>query len=257
METKPLTKFIAELIGTFCLVLFGCGAAVIAGANVEGIAPSGVGLLGISLAFGVSVVVMAYAIGPISGCHINPAISISMFAAGKLSFKECVGYVISQCIGAIIASGVLYLLASGKQGFTMGEYALGANGWGDSYLGKYSTQAAFIAEAVFTFIFLIVIYGTTAKRANPAMAGLAIGLSLTLIHLVVIPITGTSVNPARSLGPALFAGGKALSQLWLFIVAPILGGLVAAGFWKGVMEQKETIISKTVEVHEDISINRI
>ena len=257
METKPLTKYVAELFGTFCLVLFGCGAAVIAGANAEGIPPSGIGLLGISLAFGVSVVVMAYAIGPISGCHINPAISIAMLAAGKLSFKECAGYVIGQCIGAIAASGVLYLLLSGKPGFSMGEYALGANGWGDGYLGKYSMQSAFIAETVFTFIFLVVIFGTTAKRANPAMAGLAIGLSLTLIHLVVIPITGTSVNPARSLGPALFAGGAALSQLWLFIVAPILGGLLAAGFWKTVMEQKETITKKTVEVHEDISINRL
>ncbi len=257
METKPITKYLAELIGTFCLVLFGCGAAVIASANINGISPSGIGLLGISLAFGVSVVVMAYAIGPISGCHINPAISISMMAAGKLSFKDCAGYVISQCLGAVMASGVLYLLASGKQGFTMGEYALGANGWGNGYLGRYSTQAAFIAETVFTFIFLVIIFGTTAKRANPAMAGLAIGLSLTLIHLVTIPITGTSVNPARSLGPAIFAGGKALSQLWLFVVAPILGGLLAAGFWKTVMEQKETIISKTVEVHDDISINRI
>src|SRR5476651_1994850 len=155
METKPITKYVAELIGTFCLVLFGCGAAVIAGANAEGIPPSGIGLLGISLAFGVSVVVMAYTIGPISGCHINPAISISMFAAGKLNFKDCAGYVIFQCIGAIAASGVLYLLVSGKPGFTMGEYALGANGWGESYLGKYSMQAAFIAETVFTFPFLI------------------------------------------------------------------------------------------------------
>ena len=239
METKPFTKYVAEFIGTFCLVLFGCGAAVIAGANAEGIAPSGIGLLGISLAFGVSVVVMAYAIGPISGCHINPAISISMLAAGKLSLKDCIGYVISQCIGAIAASGVLYLILSGKPSFSMEEYALGSNGWGEAYLGKYSMQSAFIAETVFTFLFLIVIYGTTAKRANPAMAGLAIGLSLTLIHLVVIPITGTSVNPARSLGPALLSGGKALSQLWLFIVAPILGGLLAAGFWKGVMEPKE------------------
>ena len=257
METKPVTKYVAEFIGTFCLVLFGCGAAVIAGANADGIAPSGIGLLGISLAFGVSVVVMAYAIGPISGCHINPAISISMLAAGKLSVKDCLGYVVSQCIGAIAASWVLMELLSGKPGFTMGEYALGANGWGETYLGKYSMQSAFIAEAVFTFLFLVVIYGTTAKRANPSMAGLAIGLSLTLIHLVVIPITGTSVNPARSLGPALLSGGKALSQLWLFIVAPILGGLVAAAFWKGIMEQKEKIVSKTVEVHEDISINRV
>ena len=257
METKPFTKYVAELVGTFCLVLFGCGAAVIAGANSTDIPPSGIGLLGIALAFGVSVVVMAYTIGPISGCHINPAISISMLAAGKLSFKDTVGYVISQCIGAVAASAVLYLIASGRPGFAMGEYALGSNGWGADYLGKFSTESAFIAEALFTFLFLVVIYGTTAKRANPAMAGLAIGLSLTLIHLVVIPITGTSVNPARSLGPALFAGGKALDQLWLFIVAPILGGLLAAGFWKVVMEQKETITKKTVEVHEDNSINRI
>ena len=257
MESKPLTKYLAELIGTFCLVLFGCGAAVIAGANSTDIPPSGVGLLGISLAFGLSVVVMAYAIGPISGCHINPAISISMLASGKLSFKDTVGYVIAQCIGAIAASGVLYLLASGRSTFAMGEYALGANGWGADYLGKYSTQSAFIAEALFTFLFLIVIYGTTAKRANPAMAGLAIGLSLTLIHMVVIPITGTSVNPARSLGPALFAGGKALGQVWLFIVAPVVGGLAAAGFWKILSEKDEVITRKTVEVHEDISINRL
>jgi aquaporin Z len=257
METKSSTKYIAELVGTFCLVLFGCGAAVIAGANSTDIPPSGIGLLGISLAFGISVVVMAYTIGPISGCHINPAISISMLAAGKLSVKDTLGYVISQCIGAIAASALLYLIASGRDNFSMGEYALGSNGWGPDYLGKYSTQSAFIAETVFTFIFLVVIYGTTAKRANPAMAGLAIGLALTLINLAAIPISGASVNPARSLGPAVFAGGKALGQLWLFFVAPILGGLLAAGFWKVVMEQKETITKKTVEVHEDISINRI
>jgi aquaporin Z len=258
MESKPFTKYLAELTGTFCLVLFGCGSAVIAGANSTDIPPSGVGLLGISMAFGLSVLVMAYTIGPISGCHINPAISIAMLAAGKLSFKDTVGYVVSQCLGAIAASGTLYVIASGRASFAMGEYGLGANGWGAGYLGKYSTQSAFIAETLFTFLFLVVIFGTTAKRANPAMAGLAIGLSLTLIHLVIIPITGTSVNPARSLGPALFAGGKALGQLWLFIVAPILGGILAAGFWKTFMEQKEDIItSKTVEVHEDISINRL
>jgi aquaporin Z len=238
MEVKPVTKYAAELIGTFCLVLFGCGAAVIAGANSTDIPPSGVGLLGISLAFGISVVVMAYAIGPISGCHINPAISISMLVAGKLSFKDCVGYVISQCVGAIAASGILYLLATGRGTFAMGEYALGSNGWGPDYLGKYSTQSAFIGEAVFTFLFLFVIFATTAKRANPAFAGLAIGLSLVLIHLVLIPVTGTSVNPARSLGPAVFAGGKALGQLWLFIVAPILGGIVAAVFYKALFDEK-------------------
>lgn len=232
METKPVTKYLAELLGTFCLVLFGCGAAVIEGANSTDLPFSGIGILGIALAFGVSVVVMAYTIGPVSGCHINPAISISMLVAGKLSFKDTVGYVISQCVGAIAASGVLYLLATGRASFHMGEYALGANGWGPDYLGKYSGRSAFIGEAVFTFLFLLVIFGTTAKRATTAFAGLAIGLSLTLIHLVLIPVTGTSVNPARSLGPALFAGGKALGQLWLFIVAPIVGGAAAAVVYK-------------------------
>lgn len=257
METKSSSKYIAEFIGTFCLVLFGCGAAVIAGASADGIAPSGIGLLGISLAFGLSVVVMAYAIGPISGCHINPAISISMLVAGQLSAKDTIGYIVSQCLGALAASGILYLIASGKPGFQMGEYALGANGWGADYLGKYSTTAAFVTEAVLTFLFLIVIFGATAKRANPGMAGLAIGLSLVLIHLVAIPITGTSVNPARSLAPALFAGGKALQQVWLFIVAPVVGGVVAAIFWKTVLATDDIITQKTVDVNDDISINRL
>lgn len=215
-------KYFAEALGTFVLVLFGCGAAVIAGG------PAGIGLLGISFAFGLSVVVMAYAIGPVSGCHINPAISIGMLVAGKLSVKDTIGYVISQCIGAVVAAGVLYTLATGSPEFVMGEWALGSNGWGNGYGGSYDMQAAFIAEFVFTFLFLMVVFGTTAKAASPQMAGLAIGLSLVLIHLVVIPITGTSVNPARSLGPALFAGGIALSQLWLFIVAPIAGAVTAA-----------------------------
>jgi aquaporin Z len=219
-------KYLAEGLGTFALVLFGCGAAVIAG--ISGVGPAGIGLLGISLAFGLAVVVMAYTIGPVSGCHINPAISIAMLVAGKLSMKDTVGYVIAQCIGAIAGAGVLYLIASGATGFTMPEWALGSNGWGDGYLGGYDMKAAFLAEFVFTFLFLMVIFGTTAKNASPAMAGLAIGLSLALIHMVVSPITGTSVNPARSLGPALFAGGMALQQLWLFIVAPIAGGLFAA-----------------------------
>lgn len=224
MNTKK--KFFAEGLGTFALVLFGCGAATIASVSQSG--PEGIGLLGISLAFGFSVVVMAYAIGPISGCHINPAISIAMLVAGKLSAKDTVGYVISQCIGAVIAAGVLYLLASGSAGFTMPEWGLGSNGWGEGYLGNYNMTSALIAEFVFTFLFLLVIFGTTAKNASPLMAGLAIGISLALIHMVAIPITGTSVNPARSLGPALFAGGKAMSQLWLFIVTPIAGGICAA-----------------------------
>ncbi len=220
-------KYFAEALGTFALVLFGCGAATIAGVTASG--PVGIGVLGISLAFGLAVVVMAYTIGPISGCHINPAISVGMLVAGKLSFKDTIGYVIFQCVGAIAAAGVLYMLAIESSGFSMGEWALGSNGWGDGYnAGAYSMQGALIAEFIFTFLFLMVIFGTTAKNASPQMAGLAIGLSLALIHMVLIPITGTSVNPARSLGPAVFAGGMALSQLWLFIVAPIAGGVFAA-----------------------------
>ena len=223
---SSMKKYMAEGLGTFALVLFGCGAATIAGVSATG--PSGLGLLGISLAFGLAVVAMAYTIGPVSGCHINPAISVAMTVAGKLSVKDLIGYVIAQCIGAIAGAGVLYLIASGGAGFEMIEWGLGSNGWGEGYLGNYSMQAAFIAELVFTFLFLMVIFGTTAKNASPAMAGLAIGISLALIHFVAIPITGTSVNPARSLGPALFAGGLALQQLWLFIVAPIAGGILAA-----------------------------
>lgn len=225
-----MKKYMAELIGTCCLVLFGCGAAVVAGIAQTG--PAGLGLLGISLAFGVAVVVMAYAIGPISGCHINPAITISMLVAGKINMKDTVGYIIAQVAGATLGAGILYLIQSGMPGFSMGEWALGANGWGDGYLGGYSTSSAFITEAVMTFIFLFVIFAVTSKNGNPNMAGLAIGLSLALIHMVAIPITGTSVNPARSIGPALFAGGAAMSQLWLFIVAPVVGGIAAAIFWK-------------------------
>jgi len=223
---NSMKKYFAEGLGTFALVLFGCGAATVAGVTAGG--PAGIGLLGISLAFGLAVVAMAYTIGPISGCHINPAISVAMLVAGKLSMKDTIGYVIAQCIGAVLAAGLLYMILSGGAGFTMGEWALGSNGFGPGYGGEYDMKTAFIAEAVFTFLFLMVIFGTTAKNASPAMAGLAIGLTLVLIHLVVIPITGTSVNPARSLGPAIFAGGEALNQLWLFIVAPIVGGVIAA-----------------------------
>jgi len=232
-----MRKLLAELIGTFSLVLFGCGAAVISGISVTG--PSGIGLLGISFAFGLAVVVMAYAIGGISGCHINPAITISMLVAGKIKAGEAVQYIIGQLTGAVLASGVLYLIQKGSPGFIMGEWALGSNGWGEGYLGGYNMTSAFITEAVQTFLFLIVIFGTTSKWGNGTMAGLAIGLTLVLIHLVAIPVTGTSVNPARSFGPAVFAQGKALTQLWLFIVAPIVGGIAAALVWKGLFETKE------------------
>lgn len=233
-----MKKLIAEFIGTFCLVLFGCGAAVVSGVADTG--PSGIGLLGISFAFGLAVVAMAYAVGPISVCHINPAISIAMLVAGKLSVKDTVGYVIAQTVGAIAAAGVLFLIVSNKSDYTsLGDWALGSNGWGEGYLGNYNTTAAFVTEAVLTCLFLLVIFATTSKQGNATMAGLAIGITLVLIHLVAIPITGTSVNPARSIGPALLAGGKALSQVWLFVVAPIVGAVAGALIWKFLLETKE------------------
>jgi aquaporin Z len=231
---SPIQKYTAELIGTMVLVLMGCGSAVIAGHTLTG-GLSGNGIVGISLAFGISVLVMVYAIGPISGCHINPAISISMLVAGKLSVKDTAFYVLFQCIGAIVGAGILYSIAMGYPGFNAGN--LGQNGYGiaGSPAG-YDLTSALIAEIVLTFIFLIVIFGSTSDRAPKGFAGISIGLTLVLIHLVAIPIDGTSVNPARSLGPALFAGltqgSVALSQLWLFIVAPIIGGIIAALVWK-------------------------
>lgn len=230
LKSKEMKKNLAELIGTFSLVLFGCGTAVISGNSVVG--PSGAGLLGISIAFGFAVVAMAYAIGGISGCHINPAVTVGVFVAGRMTAKDAAGYIISQLIGAVLAAGVLYLLVSGQSGWVMPEWGLGANGWGEGYLGNFNGTSAFIAEAVFTCLFLFVILAVTSKYGNSTMAGLAIGVTLMLIHLVVIPVTGTSVNPARSFGPALFAGGKALSQLWLFFVAPVLGAILAALIWK-------------------------
>ena len=229
MNVSLTSKFVAELLGTMVLVLMGCGSAVIAASN--GIPDvNGVGLLGIAFAFGLSVLAMVYAIGHISGCHINPAISVAMVVAGRMKAKEAAVYVVAQIIGAIIGAGVLYLIVTNQiAGFEMKPYALGSNGWGVGYLGEFNTLAAFVAEFIFTFIFLLVILGSTStKNINGGFAGLAIGLSLTSIHIVGIKITGVSVNPARSIGPAIFAGGAAISQLWLFIVAPILGGVVAA-----------------------------
>jgi aquaporin Z len=225
-----MKKYAAEFIGTFSLVLFGCGSAVIAGNMAVG--PAGIGLLGISIAFGFAVVAMAYAIGGISGCHINPAVTIGVLAAGKMEVKDAIGYIVSQCLGAILGAAVLYLIVMGRPGYVMPEWGLGANGWGEGYLGGYNILSAFVIETVMTFLFIFVILATTSKFGNGAMAGLAIGVTLMLIHLVTIPVTGTSVNPARSLGPAIFSGGKALSQLWLFFVAPIIGAIIAALVWK-------------------------
>ncbi len=230
-EIKPIKKYLAEMVGTLVLVLMGCGSAVIAGKNFS-VGLNADGTVGIALAFGLAVLVMVYAIGGISGCHINPAISISMLAAGKISVRDTVGYVAFQCIGAVIGAVLLYLIATGNPSYSLALNGLGQNGYGSASPAGFDLASAFIAEVVLTFIFLLVIFGATSEKAPKGFAGIAIGLSLTLIHLVGIPITGTSVNPARSLGPALIVGGTALSQLWLFWVAPIIGGLIAAVVWK-------------------------
>ncbi len=227
---SSVKKYIAELIGTFALVLFGCGTAVIAGDKV--------GFAGIALAFGFAVLIMAYAIGGISGCHVNPAVTISMLVARKISVKDTILYVIMQCIGAVIGAAVILAIASGKLEYSLAGKGLGQNGYGEFSPGGYSLGACFIAELVLTFLFLMVIFGSTSKYAPQGFAGIPIGIALTTIHLIGIPITGTSVNPARSFGPALFVGGGALSQLWLFIVAPILGGIIAAIIWKFLFEKE-------------------
>jgi aquaporin Z len=231
MEARNLNKYAAELIGTFALVFIGCGSAVIAGGHI--------GFLGIAFAFGLTVLAMVYAIGNISGCHINPAITIAMFAAGKINAKDGLAYIISQCIGALLGAGVLYLIASGLPEYSLAKFGLGQNGFGSHSPMGYSLMSCFIAEVVLTTLFLLVIFGSTSKNAPSGFAGIPIGLSLVLIHLVGIPITGTSVNPARSLGPAVFAGGEALSQLWLFWVAPILGGLISVVIWKYMLNKRE------------------
>ncbi len=221
-----MNKALAEFIGAFTLVFLGCGAAVIAGAGV-------VGVLGIAFAFGLALIAMAYGIGPVSGCHINPAVSLGAFIAGRLSSGDFIQYVIAQCLGAIAGAAVLYMIASGKlAGFDVAKQGLGQNGWGPTYLGGYGMGAAFLFEVVATFLFVTVILGSTGAGAPTANAGLAIGLALVAIHIVGIQITGTSVNPARSLGPALFAGGSALGQLWLFIVAPLIGAAAAGIVFK-------------------------
>jgi aquaporin Z len=226
---KSMQKYTAELIGTLALVFFGCGSAVIAGDKI--------GFLGISIAFGLTVLVMVYAIGNISGCHINPAITVSMLTAGKIKPKEAAGYISAQCIGAVLASALLWSIALGKADYSIAVNGLGQNGYGPHSPMGYSLGACFIAEVALTALFLFVIFGATSKNAPQGFAGIPIGLALVLIHLVGIPITGTSVNPARSLGPALFVGGDAITQLWLFIVAPILGGVIAALLWKGIFEK--------------------
>lgn len=227
-----MNKLLAEFIGTFTLVLIGCGSAVIAGGDI--------GLVGISMAFGLALVGMAYGIGPVSGCHINPAVSLGAVAAGRMQIGEAIGYIVAQVAGAIVAALILMLIASGKADYSVAQNGLGQNGWGPGYLGEYSMTSAFVFELVATFLFVVVILGATGAGAPSAVAGLAIGLALVAIHLVGINISGVSVNPARSIGPALFAGGGALAQLWLFLLAPTIGGVLAGVvFRSGLLDAEE------------------
>jgi aquaporin Z len=219
---KLSNRLTAEFVGTFWLVLGGCGSAVIAGA-FPGV---GIGLLGVSLAFGLTVMTMAFAIGHVSGCHLNPAVSLGLVVGGRFKAGELIPYWVAQVLGAILAAAVLYFIASGQPGFDVAR-GFGANGYGDHSIGGYSLGAGLVTEVVMTFMFLIVILGATDKRAPQGFAPIAIGLGLTLIHLISIPVTQTSVNPARSTGPALFVGGWALGQLWMFWVAPLIGAALA------------------------------
>lgn len=222
-----MNKYSAEFVGTFWLVLGGCGSAVLAAA-FPGV---GIGLLGVSLAFGLTVLTMAYAIGHISGCHLNPAVSIGLWAGGRFPAKDLVPYIVAQVLGGLAAGGVLYLIASGQAGFDVSA-GFASNGYGAHSPGGYSLQAALVCEVVMTMMFLLIILGATDRRAPQGFAPLAIGLGLTLIHLVSIPVTNTSVNPARSTGVAVFAGGWAVDQLWLFWVAPIAGALLGAALYR-------------------------
>jgi aquaporin Z len=222
-----MKRYGAEFVGTFWLVLGGCGSAVLAAA-FPGL---GIGLLGVALAFGLTVLTMAFAIGHISGCHLNPAISLGLWAGGRFPAKDLVPYIVAQVLGAVVAGGVLYVIASGKAGFDVAA-GFASNGYGEHSPGGYSLLAALVTEIVMTAMFLLIIMGATDKRAPQGFAPIAIGLALTLIHLISIPVTNTSVNPARSTGVALFAGGWALGQLWLFWVAPIVGGVIGATIYR-------------------------
>ncbi|MDM8540629.1 aquaporin [Desulfococcaceae bacterium HSG9] len=226
-----MKKYVAEFIGTFTLVLFGCGAAVVAGQQI--------GVLGISFAFGFALIAMAYGIGPISGCHINPAVSLGVFTAGRMSAADLIGYIISQILGAIAAAALLLLIVKGKvSGYDACASGLGQNGWGVGYLGEYRFGAAALFELVATFLFIVVILGSTQEQAPSQLAGLAIGITLVVIHIFGIQITGVSVNPARSIGPALFVGGQALSQLWLFLFFPSLAGILAGLMFRSKLLEK-------------------
>jgi aquaporin Z len=237
-----MRKYVAESIGTFWLTFAGCGSAIIA----AGFPQVGIGLLGVSLAFGLTVVTMAYSIGHISGCHLNPAVTIGLAAGGRFPSSQVVPYVIAQVIGGIAAAVVLYAIASGAPGFDLAK-GFAANGYGEHSPGKYGLPSAFLIEAVMTMFFLFIIMGATHGKAPAGFAPLAIGLGLTLIHLVSIPVTNTSVNPARSTGPALFAGGWAIGQLWLFWVAPIAGGVLGGVLYRWLSTEPSAQVTGTKE----------
>ncbi|CAI8904481.1 aquaporin Z [Pseudomonas sp. GW456-12-1-14-TSB6] len=219
-------RSVTELLGTFWLVLGGCGSAVIAASS-----PLGIGVLGVALAFGLTVLTMAFAIGHISGCHLNPAVSVGLVVGGRFPAKELPAYVIAQVIGGILAAALLYHIASGKEGFDIAA-GLASNGYGEHSPGKYSMASGFVTELVMTAMFVVIILGATDKRAPAGLAPIAIGLALTLIHLISIPVTNTSVNPARSTGPALMVGGWAIAQLWMFWVAPLLGAVIGGVIYR-------------------------
>jgi len=233
-KEEIMKKYVAESFGTFWLVLGGCGSAVLAAAFPD----VGIGLLGVSLAFGLTVLTMAYAIGHISGCHLNPAVSVGLWAGGRFPANQLLPYIIAQVLGAVVAGGVLFLIASGKAGFDVSA-GFASNGYGAHSPGGYSLVAALITEVVMTMMFLLVILGATDKRAPKGMAPIAIGLCLTLIHLISIPVTNTSVNPARSTGVAIFVGGWAVEQLWLFWVAPIVGAIIGAVIYRYIGSAKD------------------
>jgi aquaporin Z len=233
-------KLAAELIGTFWLTFGGCGSAVIA----AGFPQVGIGLLGVSLAFGLTVVTMAYAIGHISGCHLNPAVTVGLAAGGRFPAGQVLPYVVAQVVGAFIGAGLLYLIASGAPGFDVAK-GMASNGYGEHSPGHYSLVAAFITEVVMTMMFLFIIMGSTHGKAPAGFAPLAIGLALALIHLVSIPVTNTSVNPARSTGPALFVGGWAIQQLWLFWVAPLIGGALGGVIYRLLSEEPRADVTGT------------
>jgi aquaporin Z len=228
-----MKKLVAEFIGTLWLVLGGCGSAVLAAAYPE----LGIGFVGVAIAFGLTVLTMAYAIGHISGCHLNPAVSIGLWVGGRFDKKELLPYIAAQVLGGIAGAFILYIIATGKAGFQIGGFA--ANGYGEHSPGGYGMLAALVTEIVMTFMFLIIILGATHSKASKGFAGLAIGLGLTLIHLISIPVTNTSVNPARSISQAIFAGGWAIEQLWLFILAPIAGAVLAGLVYKMISPEPE------------------